>query len=81
MVDDAIRNRTREDWIVMLKETNEPIGFGGFVHIDWKNRKAEPSLALGKNHWGGGLGTEIVHKFLDFGLNGMGLNRILCFRN
>lgn len=71
-----LRDITRVDFIIVFKETETPIGFAGYVGIDWVNRKAEPFIAIGStDHWGLGLGTEIVSKLLDYGFNEMGLNR------
>lgn len=68
---------TRQDFIIELKETGKPIGFAGYVGIDWVNRKAEPFIAIGDvEAWGKGFGTEVVHLLLDFGLNELGLNRM-----
>jgi len=71
-----IQDTSREDFIIVYKETNTPIGHAGYIHIDWRYRKAEPFIAIGsREHWGMGLGTEIVHKLLDFGFNELGFNR------
>jgi len=78
--DKTITDKTREDFIIVFKEDKKPIGFAGYVNIDWKHRKAEPFIAIGStDHWGKGLGTEVVHKLLDFGFNEMGLNRLYGF--
>jgi len=71
-----LEDSSREDFIIVYKEDNKPIGFAGYIGIDWVHRKAEPFIAIGSTeHWGLGLGTEVVRKLLDYGFNEMGLNR------
>jgi len=71
-----IQDPTREDYVIVYKETDLPIGFAGYVNIDWRHRKAEPFIAIGSHeYWGKGIGTEVVHKLLDFGFNELGFNR------
>lgn len=73
-------SNTRKDFIIELKEAEKPIGFAGYINIDWINRKAEPFIAIGEeNVWGKGYGTEVVRALLDFGFNEMGLNRMYGF--
>jgi RimJ/RimL family protein N-acetyltransferase len=72
----VIQDPTREDFILVYKETKEAIGFAGYINIDRFNSKAEPFIAIGEEkYWGKGLGTEIIRKLLDFGFNEMGFNR------
>lgn len=73
-------SNTRKDFIIELKEAEKPIGFAGYINIDWINRKAEPFIAIGEeNAWGKGYGTEVVRALLEFGFNEMGLNRMYGF--
>jgi diamine N-acetyltransferase len=75
-----LQDQSREDYMIIFKETDIPIGFAGYVNIDWRNRKAEPFIAIGsREHWGMGIGTEVVHKLLDFGFNELGFNRLYGF--
>jgi RimJ/RimL family protein N-acetyltransferase len=68
---------TRAEFIIVLEETKEPIGFAGYTNIDWFHRKASPYIALGsRKHWGKGLGTEVVRGLLDYGFNELGFNRL-----
>lgn len=71
-----IKDTSREDFIIVYKEGDIPIGFAGYIGIDWMHSKAEPFIAIGSvDHWGIGLGTEIISKILDFGFNELGFNR------
>lgn len=75
-----VRDPTREDFIIVYKEDNIPIGFAGYVNIDRTNSKVEPFIAIGdEKYWGKGLGTEIVHKLLDYSFNELGFNRCYGF--
>jgi diamine N-acetyltransferase len=74
--DKILQDSTREDFIIIIKETNEAIGFAGYVNIDWFHRKAEPFIVIGdRSYWGKGLGTEVVRELLNYGFNELGLNR------
>lgn len=76
----VIMDITRKDFIICLRENNNPIGFAGYVNIDLIHSKAEPFIAIGEvDAWGKGYGTEIVHALLNFGLNELGLNRMYGF--
>jgi RimJ/RimL family protein N-acetyltransferase len=72
-----ICDNTRKDFIIERKEDSKPIGFAGYVNIDWINKKAEPFITIGEvEAWGKGFGTEVVHTLLDFGFNELGMNRM-----
>ncbi len=74
------KDPTRRDFLIVLKETGAPIGYAGYTSIDWVNRKGEPFIAVGDREvWGKGLGTEVVHKLLDYGFNELGFNRQFAF--
>ena len=76
----TLTDNTRKDFIIELKESCKPIGFAGYVNIDWVNRKAEPFIAIGEvEAWGKGYGTEVVHALLSYGFNEMGMNRMYGF--
>ena len=71
-----LQDPTRKDFIIVTKDSAQPIGFAGYVNLDWVHRKAEPFIAIGnRKYWGMGLGTEVVRKLLDYGFNELGLNR------
>jgi diamine N-acetyltransferase len=73
----ALQDPTRRDVIVVLKETEQPIGFIGWVNIDWHHRKAELNVAIGKSDlWGKGLATEVLRGVVDYSFRDLGLNRL-----
>ena len=74
--DRILQDPTREDLIIVIRQTSEAIGFAGYANIDWYHRKAEPFIAIGdRRYWGKGLGTEVVRELLNYGFNELGLNR------
>ena len=70
-------DKTRKDFIVCLSENDLSIGFGGFVNIDYKNRKAETYMTVGqKEYWGKGYAGDIKKTLLEYAFEEMGLNRV-----
>lgn len=69
-------------WAVILKETNEFIGWAGLKYIKELNDRQD-NYDLGyrflKRHWGKGYGTESARAFIDFGFNEMQLARISAY--
>jgi ribosomal-protein-alanine N-acetyltransferase len=69
-------------WAVILKGTNELIGWAGLKYIAELNRRKD-NYDLGyrflKKHWGKGYGTESAKAFIDFGFNDMKLERISAY--
>lgn len=69
-------------WAVILKETNEFIGWAGLKYISELNDRKD-NYDLGyrflKRHWGKGYGSESARAFIDFGFNEMRLERISAY--
>lgn len=56
---------------------DNPIGTCAFMNLDERNRHAELAIVIGdKNYWGQGLGTEVMKQLLDWGFEGLNLNRL-----
>lgn len=54
-----------------------PIGFGGFINIDNKHRKAELFITIGdKSFHGKGLAKPLVNFLCDFGFKTLGLHKV-----
>ena len=66
-------------WAVILKETNQLIGYCGIgvEEIDGK-QETELGYRLSENYWGQGLATEAARAALDYGFNKLGLPDILA---
>ena len=63
-------------WTVLLKDTDEPIGWCGL-----KNHPEEGYIDLGyrfeRKHWGQGYGTETAQACVDYGFNQLGMTEIV----
>lgn len=56
---------------------DEPIGLCAFMTVDERNRHSEISIVIGeKAYWSKGYGTEIMKHLLNWGFEGLNLNRI-----
>ena len=54
-----------------------PLGTAAFMNLDERNRHAELAVVIGnKDYWGKGFGTQIMEQLLDWGFNGLNLNRL-----
>ncbi|NLZ51823.1 MAG: GNAT family N-acetyltransferase [Thermoanaerobacteraceae bacterium] len=71
---------SRKDFIVCLKENDKPIGYGGFINIDFRNSKAESYMGIGeKEFWGNGYAKEIRRLLLEYSFEELGLNKIYSY--
>jgi len=65
------------DMIVFTACVNEePIGYVQLYPIDWKNRKAEVGVIMGRKHQGQGLGEEALRLTVDYGFRMLGMNKL-----
>lgn len=54
-----------------------PLGTAAFMGLDNRNRHAELAIVIGnKDYWGKGYGTQIMERLLEWGFNGLNLNRL-----
>src|SRR5699024_8718502 len=73
-------NASKKDFIVCNKESDKPIGYGGFIGIDIKNSKAESYMGIGeKNLQGKGIGLEIRKLLLDYAFLELDLNKVYAY--
>jgi ribosomal-protein-alanine N-acetyltransferase len=77
---EAYRRDQVAPWAIVLRESDEAIGTGGFVDWEPQHRRAELGYALGRRYWGRGFMTEAVRSVIDLGFGRTALNRIeaLC---
>lgn len=76
----ACTNPTRKDFFVCDSKTNEPIGFGGLIGIDYKNSKAESYMTIGETGYQGkGYGYEIRKIILDYAFQELNLNKVYAY--
>jgi len=72
-------NSRQNRWLIILKETAEPIGTVGFHNWDKGNHLAEVGYDLSFAHWGKGIMSEVLQRALAFGFAEMQLNRVQAF--
>lgn len=63
-------------WVYTLKGNDRVIGICCYWHFDEKSECAEIGYELGRAHWHQGITTEALAPVLEYGFDGMGLNRI-----
>ncbi len=54
----------------------EPVGYVQLYPIDWRNRKAEVGVIMGRKRQGQGLGEEALRLIVDYGFKTLNLKRI-----
>lgn len=65
-------------WTLIEKDTNQVIGQGGLVPIEFNGREIELGYRFGKAHWGKGYATEIAKASAAHGFESMGLDRLVA---
>lgn len=73
------QNPTNNRWLVVWKDTDEPIGTCGYHRWDTSNHCAEIGYDLTPSFWRRGIMTEVLVSVIPFGLSVMKLNRIEAF--
>jgi len=80
--DKIVFDKTRVDFSIFEKQSNEYIGFCGFINIDVPVLKAEFYAVIGdKNYWKRGYGTEVYILLTNYGFLELGLSRIYAYLN
>jgi len=73
---DGYRERKSIWWMYTLKEQSRVIGSCCYWHIDEESRCAEIGYELNRAYWHQGISSEALVPILEYGFDGMGLNRI-----
>lgn len=61
----------------LIFDGDVPIGTCAFMGLDQRNRHAELAIVIGnKDYWSKGFGTEIMKHLLNWGFEGLNLNRL-----
>ena len=78
---EAMKARERYVAAIELKETGRVIGICGFVGVSWEHMNAELVYWLGRDYWGRGYMPEAARRFIRFGFEELGFERISvgCF--
>ena len=70
------RKRESVWWMYALKDQNRVIGSCCYWHIDEESRCAEIGYELNLAYWHRGISSEALVPILEYGFDGMGLNRV-----
>ena len=72
-----INNKKSNRKMFMITLNKKPIGVGGLIHHDIKNKSADIAIILGdKKLHGKSYGTQSLQKLVDYGFNNLNLHRI-----
>lgn len=66
-------------WVITMLSDRTVMGTCGFHNWKKEHFRAETGYELGKYHWGKGYMKEAMSAALEYGFDGMGLNRIEAF--
>lgn len=61
-----------------LKETGEPVGYGGLFNLTQPANKGELGYIIFEEYWSKGFATEASGKIVDFGFKELQLNKIFA---
>ncbi|MDF1809256.1 MAG: GNAT family N-acetyltransferase, partial [Phycisphaerales bacterium] len=65
-------------WTVVEKDSNQIIGQGGLVPIEFNGPEIELGYRLGIAHWGKGFATEIAGASAAYGFETLDFNRLIA---
>ncbi len=73
------RNPTQRIFSIFYHPENQLIGDGGFINLDFENRKGEIGLVIGeKQYWDRGLGAESIFLLCQYGFEALKLHNIMA---
>lgn len=78
---DDYKNSHVYRWIVILKDTNKPIGTVDVVNKDIDNKVFEIGYCYSKNSWGCGYATEVLSKVISFLFENVGVELVMAKHN
>ncbi len=64
------------DWIIVLKDTGEPIGSIGAVNIDKKLKLVHVGYCIGEKWWHQGYTSEAFKRVIVYFFDELGMNRV-----
>ena len=74
---EAWSQRMVEGYTYVVFDDETPIGTCAIMNPDMRNRNAELSIVIGNtNYWSKGYGTQIMNKLLEWGFEGLNLERL-----
>lgn len=66
------------DWVVVLKENNEPIGEIDAVNVSIEHNLVEMGDCYGSKYWNKGYATEALKAFIDYMFNEVEVDKIIA---
>lgn len=61
----------------IVEVDGKPVGQCAFMNMDQRNRHAELAIVIGdKNYWSQGIGSIVMVQLLEWGFEGLNLNRL-----
>ena len=73
---ESYKNETGITWGIIEKQSNEFIGYIGFIRMTSEHCRAEIGYVLKPAYWGKGFMYESINKIVRFGLGEMNLHSI-----
>ncbi|KKO54174.1 GNAT family N-acetyltransferase [Paenibacillus sp. DMB20] len=68
---------TSKSYIIVDKQSDQPVGIVSLIQLDYKNRNAECIIDIGeKDYWGKGYGNEALRLLLDYAFLELNLHRV-----
>jgi RimJ/RimL family protein N-acetyltransferase len=65
-------------WAVVERASGRIIGDCGLLLVEWRGPEVEVAYRLGRAFWGRGYATEAARESVRFGLDKLGLDRIIA---
>lgn len=73
------RDARQQIFAIYHRPDGELIGDGGFINVNFEDRKAEIGIVIGeKKYWGRGLGTEAIRLLCEYGFDRLRLHNIIA---
>jgi ribosomal-protein-alanine N-acetyltransferase len=75
-IDESYKNETGINWSMIEKQSNNFIGYIGFIRIFYEHCRAEIGYALKPEYWGKGYMFETIKRIVRFGFEELNLHSI-----
>lgn len=79
-IDSVAKDQSSLGMMMVLRESDRPIGVAGLHNVDLRNRKAEFGISIGeKDCWSQGYGVEATKLILGHAFGTLNMHRIVLF--
>lgn len=75
---DSYQDLKTYDWVIHLKDIDEPIGSIGVVDLNENINEVEIGYCIGKNWWNQGILTEALKALINFFFEEVKVNRLVA---